>query len=174
IKNERKIIFAGRFIKEKTIDKWLEIFKKVISLDKTIKGVIIGNGIEKNNIQKLVIKLDLEKNVVIKQFYKDKKELYRELASSSVFLHMSEREGLSIIVLESLQCNTPVVLPKYTPIPIEVSSMCVIKNEVDIPNTILDIINKNNVKIDGKKLNFFSSKGVLEFYDNLFKQIKEK
>ncbi len=172
IKKERKIIFAGRFIKEKRIDKWLDVVKRIISEDSTIKGIIIGNGIEKNNIQKNINKLKLEKNVEIKQFYKDKKELYRELASSSVFLQMSEREGLSIIVLESLQCNTPVVLPDYTPIPTEVSSMCIIKNEEEIPKTILNMIGKNSVKIDNGKLNFFSSKGVLSFYNELFKTIK--
>ncbi len=173
VKKERKVIFAGRFIKEKRIDKWLEIFKRVVKEDPTINGVIIGNGIEKDKIQKMVTELKLDKNVRIKSFYKDKKELYRELAASSVFLQMSEREGLSIIVLESLQCNTPVVLPQYTPIPSEVSSMCIIKNESEIPRTILNIINKDNVKIDSTKLNFFSSKGVLSFYDELFQAIKK-
>lgn len=169
IKKEKRVIFSGRFIKEKRLDKWLLILKKIVSIDKTVKGVIIGNGIEKNNIQELIKKLRLDNNVSLKPFYKNKENLYKELAGSSVLIQMSEREGLSIIVLESLSCGTPVILPSYTTIPKEVSSMCIVESEESIPKTALQLLNQNkNIKSDLRNLGLFSSNDVLSFYNGIF------
>ena len=175
IPKEKRVIFAGRFIKEKRIDKWLLEFKRITAKDSNIKGIIIGNGVEKDNIQKQIKKLGLEEIVELKPFYKHKSELYRELARSSLFLQMSEREGLSIISLESLACGTPVLLPSYTTIPNEVKRMCIIEREELIPSKILEILRSNDNSIFMKNienLKVFSSKDVLSFYNRLFSEIK--
>ena len=175
IHKEKRVIFSGRFIKEKRIDKWLLEFKKVTPKDRDIKGIIIGNGVEKDSIQKQIKQLGLDKRVELKPFYKNKSELYRELARSSLFLQMSEREGLSIISLESLACGTPVLLPSYTTIPNEVKKMCIIEREELIPSKILEILRSNDNSSFMKNiedLRVFSSKDVLSFYNKLFSEIK--
>ncbi len=175
ITKEKRIIFSGRFIKEKRLDNWLMVFKRILAMDRSVKGVIIGNGIEKNSIQNMIKKLGLKKNVELKPFYKNKSELYGELARASVFLQMSEREGLSIIVLESIAAGTPVILPQYTTIPKEVRSMCIIQNEQAIPKKALEIINGNDKKKFIKNvwnLEFFSVKDIPQFYNKIFSEKK--
>lgn len=169
-KKENRIIFAGRLIKEKRVDKWLRIVKKVVERENKINAVLIGEGIEKSNIMKEIKALGLEKKVKVKPFFRNKNDLYREIASSKVLLHMGEREGLSIITLESLALGTPVVLPEYSPIPKEVKDMCIVESEERIPLKIIGIMNGKGSSIDKMgNLKMFSASNVTAFYDGLFK-----
>jgi glycosyltransferase involved in cell wall biosynthesis len=169
-KRENRIIFAGRLIKEKRVDKWLRIVKKVVDRKNEVTAVLIGEGIEKKGIMEEIKTLGLEKKVRVRPFFKNKNELYREIAGSKVLLHMGEREGLSIITLESLALGTPVVLPEYSPIPKEVRDMCIVEDEDKIPSKIIDIMDGNGASIDNKSnLKMFSVSNVTAFYDGLFK-----
>lgn len=169
-KRENRIIFAGRLMKEKRVDKWLRIVKKVVEKENKINAILIGEGIEKNKIMNEIKALGLEKKVKVKPFFKNKNELYREIASSKVLLHMGEREGLSIITLESLALGTPVVLPEYSPIPKEVKDMCIVEEEDKIPLKIIGIMNGKGARINNEdNLKMFSVSNVTAFYDGLFK-----
>ncbi len=120
---QKKVVFSGRLIKEKRIDKWLKVFDAAHLKDTGIRGVIIGDGPELENINALIRGRGMQDFVEVKDFYKDKTDYYKELASASLVLNMSEREGLSILAIESIALGTPVLLPSYTPIPNEIKSM---------------------------------------------------
>lgn len=170
--SEKRIIFSGRLIKEKRLDKWLSIVREVTSKDNEVKAVIIGHGVEAIKIRSLIEKLDIKGNVEIRPFYKDKINLYREIMNSSVFLHMSEREGLSIITLESIALGTPVVLPDYSPIPNEVKGMCVVRKEEEIGETLLEIIKsreKGRYIKNTRNLRMFENSRISEFYEQIMK-----
>lgn len=169
-KRNNTIFFSGRLIKEKKIDKWLHVVKKVIEKDKKVDAMLVGEGTERKRIMHIRKRLGLEKKVKMVPFFKDKEELYRSIASSKVLLHMSEREGLGIIALESLALGTPVVLPDYSPIPKEVKEMCIVASEEEIPSKIIQIMNRNGNYIrNTENLKMFSTSSVISFYDNLFK-----
>lgn len=169
-KKGNRVIFAGRLIKEKRLDKWLEIFKKVAEKDGRITGLIVGEGIEKANIARMIGDLGLERKVRLKPFFKGKNGLYKEIASSKVLLHMGEREGLSIITLESLELGTPVILPKNSPIPKEVREMCMVEEEDRIPSRIIEIMKNDGSYIKKREnLRMFSASNVISFYGSLFK-----
>ena len=90
---------------------------------------------------------------------------------------MSEREGLSIIVLESLALGTPVLLPDYSPIPKEVKEMCIVRDEKNIPDAIVEILNSKDKRKYIKNrdnINTFSVSGINGFYSGLFKKLKGK
>ncbi|MGC8670101.1 MAG: glycosyltransferase [Candidatus Micrarchaeia archaeon] len=173
---ERKIIFSGRLIKEKAVDKWIRIIGMLNKLDKNFSAVIIGEGPEKQALVDLARSMGLEKKITFKDFYKEKEKykLYKSIKSSKVFLHMSEREGLSIIVLESLALGTPVVLPAYSPIPEEVKDMCIVEKEESIPKKLAEILNSSSksayIRNIGN-LDLFSISGASMFYKELFKKL---
>ncbi len=179
IKNEhitRKydVIFVGRFIKEKRIDKWLEIIKELKRINKNINTILIGDGPEKNEIKNIIKKSGLKENVKIIPHIKKTGELYRVMRSASVMLNMSEREGLSMVTLESLSLGTPVVIPTYSPIPNEVKSMCIVEKEEDIPKRIIGILNgkKTEKKIKNyENLKIFYISYINDFYKKIFKRI---
>ncbi len=169
-KREKRVIFSGRLIKEKSIEKWIDAFFQAYRHDSSLRGLIIGEGPEAEPMKNLVGNLGLGGKIEFRNFYSDKMDLYREILKSAVMLQMSEREGLSIITLESLALNTPVILPKYTPIPEDVKRMCVVEHEADIPKSILEIIYGRSRKQYIRKkdrLRFFSTASVKEFYKKL-------
>ncbi len=131
--SQKRVFFSGRLIKEKRIDKWLAAFRSVTKREHGVKGVLIGEGVEHDHIESMIRGLGLEGKVQIRKFYNSKADLYKMMAGSAVFLHMSEREGLGIIALESLALGTPVVLPDYSPIPEDVKRMCVVVKETRFP-----------------------------------------
>ncbi len=167
---KRRIIFSGRLIKEKRIDRWLRVVGKVVGKDRSVSAVLVGEGIERESIAGMIRSMGLEDSVTMMPFFKKKEDLYRELASSAVLLHMGEREGLSIIALESLALKTPVILPTYSPIPEEVREMCIVEKEERIPARVLDVINGKGPGIANRdNLKIFSASNVVAFYDSLFK-----
>ncbi len=171
--NKHKIVFSGRLIKEKRIDLMLKVIKKVTKSVPDVNAVIIGNGPERATIRKIINELGIKRNVQLKPFYShsQKSELYNEIATSAIFLMMSEREGLSIITIESIALGTPVILPDYSPIPKEVRDMCVVGTEEELPGKIAEILNGSSkrkyIKHDGN-LSIFSAARTHEFYSNVF------
>jgi glycosyltransferase involved in cell wall biosynthesis len=173
-KREKRIIFSGRFIKEKRIDKLLDVMDRVSRKRKDIKAVIVGKGPEKEEIVKKAKHLKLEGTVRILEFFQKKKDLYNMIASSSVFLQMSEREGLSIITLESLSLGTPVIIPEYSPLPKEIKEMCIQVPENRIADEIIKVAESRDKKRfirNVKELRIFSTSEIKRFYSDVFENI---
>jgi L-malate glycosyltransferase len=179
VKKETKtVIFSGRLIKEKRLDKWLKAVKAARTKVKGLKAVIIGEGPDKSEISKLIAKLKLKDVVELRDFYRTEKkdELYQRIKDSKVLLQMSEREGLSIIVLESLALGTPVLLPSYSPIPDEVKDMCIVKDEISIPYELSQMLNSDNKAKylkNRESLSKFAVSHTNAFYSNLFKKLRQ-
>jgi len=176
IKKKRQIIFSGRLIKEKRIDKFIGVVKKVKGHVSGMNAKIIGSGPERAKIVRQIRRDGLADTVTLAPFYSEKKKnaLYRDIKSSSVFLHMSEREGLGIITLESLALGTPVVLPSYSPIPNDIKEMCVVANERLLPSRIKNILNSKNpsafIKNEETLRRFYIS-NVKNFYSKIFRDL---
>jgi glycosyltransferase involved in cell wall biosynthesis len=169
----RQIIFFGRLIKEKRLDRWLDIVKKVSRRVKGLRAVIIGEGPESRSIKGRIGELGLEKTVEFRGFYKEteKQTLFGRVKGSELLLHMSEREGLGVAVLESLALGTPVVLPDYSPIPKEVKSMCIVEPESRIPARIVEMLRKNDKGAylrNSERMGEFTVSNVNKFYSELF------
>lgn len=176
-KKKRKIadvIFAGRLIKEKRLDKWVDAVSKAHKIDNKITGAIIGDGIEMKSIKSYIKKANATKFISMLGRMESTAELYEAIAGSNVMLNMSEREGLSIISLESIALGTPVLLPKYTPIPKEVTEMCIVQEEKRIPETILEICSSKDKRKyirSTKGLATHYTSGVNSNYGKIFKNL---
>jgi glycosyltransferase involved in cell wall biosynthesis len=173
-RQRRRIIYSGRLIKEKRLDKWLDTVKAVSEIVPDVEGVIIGKGPELEGIKERVRRLGLSGTVKLLPFYEDKRDLYRAISDSALMLHMSEREGFGIVCVESISLGTPVVLPSYTPIPKEVRSMCVVGDEKDLPRKIVEILRSKRkssfIRNRGNMDNFMVS-SVNRIYGSIFRRI---
>jgi glycosyltransferase involved in cell wall biosynthesis len=144
-----------------------------------MRAVIIGDGPEKANIARLIKKLGLSGIVELRDFYRTEKkeEVYQRISNSKLLLHMSEREGLSVIVLESLALGTPVLLPEYSPIPNEVRNMCVVTDEVNVPYMLEEMLqskDKSKYLRNIEGLKNFSVSHTNKFYMGLFNKLRRK
>jgi glycosyltransferase involved in cell wall biosynthesis len=103
------VLYVGRLVKDKNIDKLIRAMAIVKQTNPNIQCIIIGHGTEKVNLEKLVAKLKLTKQVSIKDPLPEAKDIYAYMKRAKVFVLPSVREGFGIVALEALGCGTPVV-----------------------------------------------------------------
>jgi glycosyltransferase involved in cell wall biosynthesis len=103
------VLYVGRLVKGKNIDTLIRAVSIIAEKVPTVRCVIIGGGVEKQNLVKLIDQLGLSKNVSIINPIQDANDVYACMKSAKVFVLPSVREGFGIVALESLACNTPVI-----------------------------------------------------------------
>ncbi|MDD1713897.1 MAG: glycosyltransferase family 4 protein [Methanoregulaceae archaeon] len=103
------IIFAGRLIKEKHVDLILEAVKIIKETRPDIQCRIIGDGPERQSLEKKAALLGLLENVVFTGKLSEGKEVIALMKASRVFVIPSTREGFGISALEAMACGLPVV-----------------------------------------------------------------
>ncbi len=170
----REIVFAGRLIKEKGLDRWLNVVAKTVKITRA-KGVIIGDGPEVPRIKAQISRMKLQGKVELRGFYSgaNKSALFRRIKEAGLFLHMSEREGLSTVALESIALGTPVLLPSYTPIPEDVKRMCIVADERVLPETAAKILNgrKQDYIPNREGMKEFYTSNLLSIYREIFRKV---
>jgi glycosyltransferase involved in cell wall biosynthesis len=108
-KTERKtiqLITTGRLIPEKHFDMLIQAIANISSLP--LKLNIIGNGSEKNRLQKSIKELHLEDKVHL-MGYKSKQEIVALLQESEIFVLPSQSETFGVAYIEALACGLPII-----------------------------------------------------------------
>ena len=103
------IIFAGRLIREKNLDLLLRSVDLVRREHPDVRCHIIGEGPERERIQRLIEDLRLEENVRLEGFLQMQEEVFARMKASRVFVLPSEREGFGIVAIEANSCGLPVI-----------------------------------------------------------------
>jgi glycosyltransferase involved in cell wall biosynthesis len=103
-----KAIAAGRIAAVKNFEDLIKIWKLVVEKDKKSILDIYGNGELEyvETLNKLIIDLNLENNVFIKQATSN---LFLTMADYSLFLMTSHSECFPMVLLESLSVGLPIV-----------------------------------------------------------------
>lgn len=104
---ENLISFVGRLDREKNVVALLEIFKKA-NVSKDWKLQIIGDGKEKNNLEKFVEENQL-KNRVIFHGTKNSYGILELLRKSKIFGFTSLKEGLPTVLVEAMFCSNAII-----------------------------------------------------------------
>lgn len=107
--------FLGRLAKSKGVYDLLHFWKIICAKKSDAKLAIIGDGPEKERINKLVKRIGIENNVTLFGFVSED-EKYRILTNSKVYVFPSYLESWGIAVAEAMACGLPVVaygLPVY-------------------------------------------------------------
>lgn len=107
--------FLGRLAKSKGIYDLLHFWKIICFRKPDAKLAIIGDGPEKERINKLVKRMRIENNVTLFGFVSED-EKYSILTNSKVYVFPSYLESWGIAVAEAMACGLPVVaydLPVY-------------------------------------------------------------
>ena len=107
----KDLIFAGRFSDEKNLLVLIKAFNIVATKNKDLNLTLVGEGKEEKNLKDLIQKLKLEKRIKIIPTL-PKEELHRLIQNHKILINPSFIESLSLISLESLLLETPVILSK--------------------------------------------------------------
>jgi glycosyltransferase involved in cell wall biosynthesis len=108
------VLFVGRLVKDKNVALLVRATSKLVTRNPNIKCLIVGTGIEKGNILKLIRENQLSKNVEILDRLPKASDIYACMKAAKVFVLPSSREGFGIVALEALACGTPVVTTNST------------------------------------------------------------
>src|SRR5258708_29235209 len=103
------VLYAGRLLAHKNVELLLNAISIVKQKNQYIQCCIIGEGPEKENLNKQIINLHLQENVKLLPFFPKHNDLLSYMKASKVFVLPSIREGLGIVVLEANACGLPVI-----------------------------------------------------------------
>lgn len=108
--------YIGRFSEEKGIKNLLYSIPLVLEKNKNIKFKFIGDGDLKNYIENYLSEHKLLLNVEIKNWVQHD-DIYKELSQFKLLVIPSFTEGLPNIMLEAMNCYTPVLATSVGAIP---------------------------------------------------------
>ena len=104
---DAKILTAiGRMTKQKDYDFLIKNFKKLSVEYSDIKLVIIGDGEEKNSLNDLIKKLDIENKVKLINY---EPNIYRYLDKSNFYVSTSIWEGSSLAMIDAAFIGIPIL-----------------------------------------------------------------
>ena len=100
------IFMASRLVTEKRISVAINAFQKVLGQFAYAGLVIAGDGPERKNLENLVKKLGIEKNVVFLGWQANLSSYYK---TANLFLLTSEYEGYGMTLIEAMASGCPIV-----------------------------------------------------------------
>lgn len=115
-KRKNQIIYVGRLVPHKHVDELILAVQKLRTHIPDIKCKIVGDGVLREKLEKMVKNLGLNKNIEFIGSLPRYEDVISLIKSSEVLVLPSTREGFGLVVLEAMRCKTvPVVyeLPAY-------------------------------------------------------------
>lgn len=161
---DSKVVLAvGRLDHIKGFDLLIKSWKKVSKKHYDWKLKIVGDGEERDNLEKLIDELSLQEQIELVGAKKDVKSFY---LSSSIYLVSSREEGMPMVVVEAMECGLPIVAFA------NVGAKFLVKNDVngllcevgDIETLANNIITMIDNKTFREKMGKKSKELVKEFY----------
>ncbi|MBD3193111.1 MAG: glycosyltransferase [Candidatus Heimdallarchaeota archaeon] len=104
-----KIVYAGRLVEHKRVEVLIKAMKFVLQSNSKAHLEIVGGGPELNQLKQLAKTLQLEKKITIHDYLESYADVLRIMASGSVFVLPSIREGQGIVLLEAMATETPTI-----------------------------------------------------------------
>ncbi len=109
-----QFLYAGRLLKLKNLDVLIEVFKKILGqTDKSLKLKIIGNGPEKQSLEKQVKDLGLKDNIIINPSLSHQ-EILKEIQKSYLCILPALTDITPNFVLECIKLKRPILLTQET------------------------------------------------------------
>ena len=107
------IIYVGRLNEHKNVDYIVRAINLITKEIPDVRCFIIGDGPEREKLEKEVKKLNLHANIKFLGLLNTSDEVFAYLKSSKVFLFPSTREGFGSVIIEANACGLPVIGIKH-------------------------------------------------------------
>jgi len=114
-KNSLQFIYIGRLVFYKNIEVIIKAIKIVKETHPNIKLAIVGDGPQKEILEKMVDKLNLEENIIFTGFVSTSRKM-ELLSSSQALLFPSVCEGFGLVLLEAFSVKIPALVSNVRPL----------------------------------------------------------
>jgi len=147
--NSNLAVTLARYHDDKKLDEAIKAFRLVVEEIPEAKYHIYGYGKLKHELELLINKLNLEKNVYLKNYTLNSRKIYMSAACSIL---TSKQEAFGMVLTESMAVGTPVVSydTKYGPkdiIDSGVNGFIVPKGDKkQLADKIISIMSNNNLR----------------------------
>ena len=173
------ILSVGRLNRQRGHDILIRAFSKS-SLKNEVKLVILGEGKERKNLEKLINDLKIKEKVLLPGNVENP---FAYMKYTRLFIHSSRCEGLSMVLLEALACNAPVIatncceISPYEVMENEVNSLLVPSEDVELLKDAMEklyhdrelyIKLKSNAR---KSIERFDIKNIVKDWKSLFDEV---
>ncbi len=177
-----RVGIIGRLSNEKGHGYFLEAAAEVLKTNPMVSFVIIGDGPERENIEKFIAKLKIKKNIILLGYIENIEKIYEDL---DLVVISSLREGLPIVLLEAMQYGKPVIATKVGGIPEVIRDrkdgiLVEPRSSSAITNALIELIKDENLRIEfsanAKKriIEEFSCQRRIEEIEELYSQVIAK
>jgi glycosyltransferase involved in cell wall biosynthesis len=102
-----KIVYCGRLTQGKNLFKWIEIAGKIHVKHPEFCFEIFGDGPLKQRLRNFIGEANLQEVVFLKGFCQNAEEIFQ---NADLLLFLSEYESFGNVVVESVLCDTPVIV----------------------------------------------------------------
>jgi 1,2-diacylglycerol 3-alpha-glucosyltransferase len=169
---ERRLIISSQLIHRKNIESMIWIYSRLVKMKgyEDVKLLIAGRGEQRESLEELVLKLNLQNHVSFPGFL-SQHDLNNVIKKSYAFL-INTRQDLNMVSIpESIASGTPVVtnLIPITTADINGEKLGIAKNNWD-ENDLVEIIDNNRSYVDNcvryreKLTNRYCAKKITEIY----------
>jgi glycosyltransferase involved in cell wall biosynthesis len=100
------VVAAGRLTFQKNFGLLVEAFRTVVEGNERARLVILGEGAERESLERLISRLGLQDVVALPGFVPNP---YPSMSRAAVFVLSSRYEGLPTALVEAMACGTPVI-----------------------------------------------------------------
>jgi len=166
VEKKKYFVAIGRLSWEKRFDYLIEIFKKALKKNNNLKLLIIGDGSEKNKLEKQINDLSMTDNIFLLGWQKNP---YAYLSRSSALLISSQSEGSPRVIVEAGICQIPVISSFWQGIEEFIDNKkngLIIQNENNFSGTLIKF--RNNYKFNNKFIGKYDLKKNVIYYKKLF------
>lgn len=162
-KRKHKIIYMGRFVKEKNLPKMIACAKLLKQQIPDFTLDMYGTGVLVDDISKLIHEIDLEENVHLCGFSSDK----NIFDNYSLLWLTSDFEGMSMTIIEAKAKGVPTISTNWGDGVFEVIHD---KEDGFVEDTVEDIVNQTVELMNDKELLINISKNAYANFDEFSKE----
>jgi glycosyltransferase involved in cell wall biosynthesis len=147
-KDDKIILYVGRFMKEKGLDMLIGAFKQVKSTINNSKLILVGDGECEKWLKNTINERRINGVIFFKSMEHDR--IPEIMNCADVFALCSYYEGLPTVVLESLACGIPVVSTNVGDVSEivknnETGYLMETRNFLEMKNRLVEVLLKSNI-----------------------------
>lgn len=163
------ILGVGSLTVQKDFQNLIQAFIKIRE-KKPAKLLILGEGSERNNLEKLIQQYDLQSDVQLLGFVNNP---FKYMKNSSVFVLSSRWEGFGLVLVEAMVFGTPIVSTDCPSGPAEIlengrwGKLVPIGDSETLAKEILDTLNGNYKNPEKRAMEFTIDNAAREYLEAL-------
>jgi len=177
----RIICTSGRLEREKNLTFLLRVFSLLRKTER-VKLIIIGDGTERKNLEKLSRELNIGEDVIFVGYQTNP---YKFIKRSDIYVHTCLFEGFANSIIEAMACGIPVVATDCPYGPRDIISdgingfLIPMNNEITMVDVLLTLMHNEEIRRHiGEKgaarIKDFSVEKMVNGYEKIFTKIAQK